>query len=140
MGHRPASQTAGQEAAGHGAEAHAHGGHGAVGHVAPLRALIGTGAALLVLTWLTVAVTRVDLGELNIFVALGVATVKAGLVMLFFMHLRWDRPFNAIVCIGSIAFVALMIAFTILDTAEYQDTINPGDAKAVRETIESLGN
>ncbi|MBX3374017.1 MAG: cytochrome C oxidase subunit IV family protein [Phycisphaeraceae bacterium] len=111
-----------------------------MGHVAPLRALIGTGAALLVLTWLTVAVTRVDLGELNIFVALGVATVKAGLVMLFFMHLRWDRPFNAIVCIGSIAFVALMIAFTILDTAEYQDTINPGDAKAVRETIESLGN
>ena len=106
-----------------------------VGHVAPLRALIGTGLALLVLTWITVAVAAVDLGEANIYIALGVAVVKGTLVGLFFMHLRWDRPFNAIVFVGSIAFVALFLAFAMTDTRAYRQDMLPGDGKDVIQTI-----
>ena len=108
--------------------------HG-IGHVAPLRALIGTGSLLLVLTWVTVAVAAVDLGEANIFLALGIAVLKASFVALFFMHLRWDRPFNGIVFCASIAFVALFLAFAITDSREYQGDLVPGDGKDVVQTI-----
>ena len=118
-----------------------HDEHHGVGHVAPLRYILGTGIALLFLTWVTVAVARVDLGEANIFIALAVAIVKAGLVMAFFMHLRWDRPFNTLVCIGSIAFVALMISFLMLDSSEYQSDVIQGDGPAVVQKIaEVAGN
>ena len=61
--------------------------HGKGGHVVPLPVLVGTWAALVVLTWLTVSATYLDLGNLNIVIALFVAVVKSALVVLFFMHL-----------------------------------------------------
>ena len=109
--------------------------HHGVGHIAPLRALLGTGIALLFLTWITVAIAEVDLGRANIYVALTVAVVKGSLVALYFMHLRWDRPFNAIVFIGSLTFVALFLAFAMVDTAEYQTDLIAGDAEKVVQTI-----
>jgi cytochrome c oxidase subunit 4 len=108
--------------------------HG-VGHVVPVRILVATGFALLVLTWITVAIAEIDLGEANIYVALAVAVVKATLVALFFMHLRWDRPFNAIVFVSAVAFVALFLALAMTDTAAYQEDIQPGDAKLVLDAI-----
>jgi cytochrome c oxidase subunit 4 len=114
-----------------GEHGHEHDDHG-VGHIAPTKALVGTGVALLILTAVTVWSARsLDLGEANIYIALFIATLKASLVMLFFMHLWWDRPFNAIVCVGSIAFVALFLALAMTDTAEYQVDIIQGDAPAV---------
>ena len=104
----------------------AHGEHTA--HAVPMKYLLGTWAALIVLTWATVAVTKVDLGALNIYVALGVAVVKATLVALYFMHLRWDKPFNTIVFIGALLFVGLFIAFAMVDTIEYQPDVIPGHA------------
>ena len=87
--------------------AHATTGQGqppdAPGHVVPLRLLVGVLVALLFLTVVTVAVTYVDLGPVNLVVALLIALVKASLVLLVFMHLRWDRPFNAVVLITSLA-------------------------------------
>jgi cytochrome c oxidase subunit 4 len=118
---------------GHGEEAHG------VGHVAPTRALVATGLALLVLTAVTVLSAGVHLGELNIYIALAIAVLKASLVGLFFMHLRWDRPFNSVVFIGSIALVALFLGLAMTDTAEYKSTIRPGDAPAVVTTIETEG-
>lgn len=115
--------------------------HHGVGHVAPLRILIINGAALLVLTWLTVSVANFDFAahniyEMNIIVALGIAVVKAALVCLFFMHLWWDRPFNSFVLVGSIAFVALFMALAMLDTLEYSgDKIRetPPDVRSALE-------
>jgi cytochrome c oxidase subunit 4 len=109
--------------------------HDQVGHVAPLRALLGTGIALLVLTWVTVAVAAVDLGEANIYIALAIAVLKGSLVGLFFMHLRWDRPFNGILFCGSIAFVALFLTFAMTDTRAYRSDILPGDSPDVVQTI-----
>ena len=97
--------------------------HTAVAHVVPLWLLIAVALALVLLTWATVAVTYVDLGKLNLVVALVIAGIKAFLVALFFMHLRWDRPFNGIVFLGAIAFVVLFISFALMDSAQYKPTI-----------------
>lgn len=121
----------------HDAAAHGGGEHHEVGHIAPMRVLLATGVALLILTLLTVLSAELDLGAANVYVALGIAVLKGSLVALFFMHLRWDRPFNGIVFVGSLAFVALFLALAITDSAEYQSDLVPGDAKLVVETIEA---
>lgn len=106
-------------------EATGHGDHhdNGMGHAVPWPILVGVFVSLLGLTFLTVAVTYVDLGPLNIVIALGVATVKAAMVVLFFMHLFWDKPLNSIVFVLTIAFVGVFLAFTIIDTKQYQPAI-----------------
>jgi cytochrome c oxidase subunit 4 len=89
-------------------------------HVVPPRVLLGVYACLLVLTVLTVAVTAVNLGKFNIWLALAVAVAKAALVALYFMHLRWDAPFNGIVLIVSLVFVAIFIGIAVMDSNEYK--------------------
>lgn len=118
-----------------------HGGHGAggthggaepqVGHVVPVRLLAAVLGVLLLLTVITVAATYVNLGKLNLWLALGIAVVKASIVALYFMHLRWDRPFNAIVFIGSITLVALFVGIALMDTTNYQPDLIPGYAPAI---------
>lgn len=105
-------------------------GHG-VGHVVPVWLLVAVWAALVVFTVLTYAATWVDLGASNLWIAIGIATVKAALVALFFMHLWWDRPINAIVLIGSLLFVALFVGLALLDTIHYQPTLIEGYSPAM---------
>jgi cytochrome c oxidase subunit IV len=100
-----------------------HEGHGV--HVVPVRLLLTVFAALMALTIITVAVTYVDLGAMNVWVALFIAVIKAGLVAMYFMHLRWDSPFNGIILITALFFVALFIGIAVLDSREYHDTHYP---------------
>jgi len=100
--------------------------HDDVGHVVSIRILFGVLGVLLVLTVLTVAVTYVDLGEYNVLVAMLIAVVKAGFVALYFMHLRWDRPFNAIVLLSALFLVSLFIFLSLLDSVQYQPSVIPG--------------
>lgn len=93
-------------------------------HIVPFGVLLGVFLALLVLTYLTVAARYIDLGGLNIWIALGIATVKGALVVLYFMHLRYDSPFYSIVFLTALAFVLLFLGITILDTIEYQPDID----------------
>jgi cytochrome c oxidase subunit 4 len=102
-----------------------------VGHIVPLRLLVGVLVALLALTVITVAITWVDLGPLNLVAAMVIAVIKASLVLLYFMHLRWDRPFNAVIIIASLAFVVLFIILTLMDAAAYQPDVIPGFAPAL---------
>jgi cytochrome c oxidase subunit 4 len=104
--------------------------HGATSHVLPPRVLLGTAAALLALTATTVAVSLVDLGRLNVFLALGVATVKATLVALFFMHLRYGRRFHLVVIAGAALFAALLVGFVLLDSTLYQPDLRAHEAAA----------
>ncbi|HOA73050.1 MAG TPA: cytochrome C oxidase subunit IV family protein [Phycisphaerae bacterium] len=97
--------------------------HHDLAHPVPKRVLIGVWAALVVLTIITVLVAGKDFGRFNIWVALGIATLKASLVALYFMHLRYDSPFNAMILIVALSFVALFIIGTITDTAQYQETM-----------------
>lgn len=95
-------------------------------HVASMRLLVTIMVALMVGTWLTVSVTHFDFGFLNIWIGLAIATAKAVLVGLYFMHLRWDKPFNAFIFISAFAFLFLFIGITLMDTAHYQDVLIPG--------------
>jgi len=94
-----------------------------IGHISPIGALIGVFTLLIFFTFLTVAVTYVDLGPANIWIALGVAVVKATLVGLYFMHLRYDSPFNGLILIVAFMFLALFIGISLMDTGEYQPRI-----------------
>lgn len=95
-------------------------------HVVSMPVLIATFAALLILTVLTVAATWINLGTAgNISLALFIALVKASLVGLYFMHLRYDSVFNGLILIGALLFVVIFIAISIIDTAEYQPAVDP---------------
>ena len=85
-------------------------------HVVPLRYYLGTGASLLVLTIITVWVSRIDLGFLNVPVALAIAVVKASLVVTFFMGLRWDRGFNVMILLCTVLFILIFLFLTLTDT------------------------
>lgn len=105
--------------------------HPEFGHVAPLWVLFATFGALVVLTILTYGAAMVDLGPLNIPVALGIAALKAALVALFFMHLFWDNKFNAFILVTGVVFVALFIGIALLDTAQYRPDLIPDYAPLI---------
>lgn len=90
-------------------------------HVVPLWLLAAVFGALLVLTWITVAVAQVDMGALTLPIALLVAAVKASLVMLYFMHLRWDSPFNSVVLVVAFLFLAVFLWIAIIDSGAYAE-------------------
>lgn len=97
-------------------EREAHG----LAHVMPVRILVGVFLALVLLTVLTVAATFFPTGSLEIWISLGIATVKASLVAAYFMHLRYDNPLHAVLFAFGLLFVALFVGFTLLDTHQYQ--------------------
>ena len=103
-----------------------------VGHVASIKILVTVWIALMAGTWLTVAATYVDLGALNIWIGLAIATAKAVLVALYFMHLRWDRPFNAVFFVAAVAFLLLFIGLAMMDTGAYQVDVIEGVAPAMQ--------
>jgi cytochrome c oxidase subunit IV len=107
------------------ADEHKSDGAQTLAHPVPLSILLGTFAALMILTLLTVAATWVDLGVANIWVALAIAVIKGGLVAMYFMHLRWDSPFNGIVLIAALFFVALFVGSVVLDAREYRANYQP---------------
>jgi cytochrome c oxidase subunit 4 len=72
--------------------------------------------ALVSLTILTVGQSYVDLGKLNLIVVILIATTKASLVVSFFMHLRYDNKFNALVFISGLFFIGVFFAYTMNDT------------------------
>ena len=52
--------------------------------------------------------------------------IKAGLVVAFFMHLRWDRPFNAIVLLSALVFFMIFVGLALMDAWHYQSELIPG--------------
>ena len=71
--------------------------------------------SLLFLTVVTVAVAQVDFGILNAFFAMFVATVKAGLVLMYFMHLKYDEKIYWLIFGSAVFFVILLYLFSKLD-------------------------
>jgi cytochrome c oxidase subunit IV len=110
-----------------------HAGHhdGAV-HVHALSPalLLTVFAMLLIFTVITVVVASFDFGSLNIWVAMGVATIKATLVGLYFMHLRYDNKFNLFIFLSSFVFLSLFLSFAMMDSGQYQNSI---EARAQRD-------
>ncbi|MCD8554857.1 cytochrome C oxidase subunit IV family protein [Seleniivibrio sp.] len=72
---------------------------------------------LLLLTGTTVAVSRIDLGFLNVAVALTLAVTKALLVILFFMHMKYENRFMQMIVFLCFLLLAIFIGMTFFDLA-----------------------
>jgi cytochrome c oxidase subunit 4 len=77
--------------------------------------LIAIWGLLLLLTGATVGISRIDLGAANIWSALGIATTKATLVVLFFMHLKSEGRVIKISLLITLATLATFIGLTFFD-------------------------
>lgn len=85
------------------------------GHVAPKSMYYAVFAALIVGTALTVLVAFFDLGPLNNIVMLLIASVKALLVVLFFMHVRWSTRLTWVVAASGFAWLIILFGLTMTD-------------------------
>jgi len=98
------------------ASSHAHADPNAnVHHVAPISMYLAVFGALLVGTFLTVAVAKFDLGPFNNIVMLTVACAKALLVVLYFMHVRWSSRLTWVVAASGFIWLIIMFTMTMQD-------------------------
>src|SRR5689334_3262890 len=101
----------------HGTDAHEHADEGAVhAHISSVPFYVAVFLGLLVLTGVTVGQSYVDLGRLSIVIVILIATMKASLVVTFFMHLKWDNKFNALIFLSAVLFIGVFFAYTLNDT------------------------
>jgi cytochrome c oxidase subunit 4 len=85
---------------------------------------------LLILTFITVGASKIQFGSnmVNVVIALSIATVKASLVALFFMHLIHDKAMNAIILVSSFIFLGIFLGFSYGDQAT-RDDLRPAGLK-----------
>ena len=84
-------------------------------HIVRYRTLTGIWLVLLVLTVLTVGITRVDLGGYKVLGALTIACVKSGLVIAVFMHMKYEGRMLRWLLFLALVTLAIFIGFTFFD-------------------------
>ena len=85
-------------------------------HVSSLKLYLGIWLALLAGTLLTVIAAGIDLGPFNAVVALTIATIKATLVVLFFMHVKYaHEKLTKVVIISALFWLAILLALSMAD-------------------------
>ena len=84
-------------------------------HIVRYRKLVGIWLALVALTAMTVAITRVDLGGYKVLGALTIACAKAGLVIAVFMHMQYERPLLRWLLFLALVTLAIFIGLTFFD-------------------------
>lgn len=123
----------------HKVEGGSHDDHHGLAHVSPIKLLIGVWFWLMVFTVITVAFSKlesnkiIELGNVSIWLALVIATVKGTLVIMYFMHLRYDKPFNTFIFLSTLLFVAIFLSFAMMDSGQYQDSIKAALAAKANE-------
>jgi cytochrome c oxidase subunit 4 len=80
-------------------------------HVVPVRTYLTVFVVLMVLVAVTVSASFINLGIASVIIALGIATVKAGLIMLYFMHLRYSPKITWV--FAGLGFFGLLIMILI---------------------------
>lgn len=84
-------------------------------HIVSRGIYAGIGATLLLFTGITYYVATLDLGPFNVVVALTIATFKASLVVLYFMHARYSPRRTQLVIIAGFFWLALLLGMTLSD-------------------------
>jgi cytochrome c oxidase subunit IV len=84
-------------------------------HVVSPKLYVSVFLALMFFTVLTVVVAYFDLGRANVFIALSIAVIKATLVVLFFMHVRWSSRLTMVFVVAGIFWLFIMVALTLSD-------------------------
>jgi len=103
---------------GHAHAHHSHSdshGHDMQGHIVPVATFFKVLVALLILTVITVAAAQVDLGKWNIVGALVIASVKASLVVLVFMHGKYENKILWTYILLPFILLAIMIGGVFTD-------------------------
>ena len=85
------------------------------GHVSPKGVYYTIFGALMVLTAVTVGVAFVNLGPLNFPVAISIAIIKATLVILFFMHVKYSSRLTKLIIGGGLFFLMVLFTLTLTD-------------------------
>ena len=86
-------------------------------HVSPLSTYLTIFTALMVLSAITVGAAFLNLGSFNPIVALAIACIKATLVILYFMHVKYSSKLTKLTVVLSLFFVAILFAETLMDYA-----------------------
>lgn len=84
-------------------------------HIVPYRLYATVLVILLVLTFASIAVTGIELGEYTVAGALLFAVVKSFLVLTYFMHLKYDKPYIKLMVAFVFAIFVVVIVITFLD-------------------------
>ncbi len=84
-------------------------------HILPVRLYLFVFGALMLFTATTIGVSFVNLGPLNTVVALGIAAIKATLVILFFMHVRYSSRLIWLFSVVGFLWLAILITLTASD-------------------------
>ncbi len=84
-------------------------------HIVPKRIYYTIFAILMLCTYLTVQIAFFDLGVLNAVAALTIAVIKATLVVLFFMHVKYGTRLIWAVVVGSVFWLGILLALTMGD-------------------------
>ncbi len=95
-------------------------------HVTPKKTLFIVFGSLVILTILTGLTAQIDLGSMNVPLAILIASSKATLVVLFFMALKYDNRVNSLVFALGVVFAVVFLTFTLFDTAFRGDLGNVG--------------
>ena len=85
-------------------------------HIVSYRANLFVWLALLILTAVTVMVAGIDLGRQGILVNLLIASVKAGLIVFIFMHMKYESPLLKLMLLMTLGTLTVIIMMTFLDT------------------------
>ena len=89
--------------------------HAAPEHIVPIKTYAAICATLLLLTFVTYRVALVNLGPLNVVVAIVIACIKAALVVLFFMHAAYAPRLTRLVILAGICWMLLLLGLTMAD-------------------------
>jgi cytochrome c oxidase subunit 4 len=92
-----------------------HGSAGHTDHIVPVRVYILVFLTLIVMTWVTAFVSTIDLGRMNVFVALSIAIFKASLVILFFMHVKYGTRLTKFIVLAGLYWLILLLFIVMMD-------------------------
>jgi cytochrome c oxidase subunit 4 len=84
-------------------------------HIIPKKVYYTIFGILMLCTYLTVQIAFFDLGPLNTIAAIGIAVLKATLVVLFFMHVKYSTRLTWAVVLGSIFWFGILVVLTMSD-------------------------
>ena len=84
-------------------------------HIVPYRTFIIVWVLLVLLTGVTIGVAQIDLGIMNVWGALTIATCKSALVVAIFMHLKYEQRLFKLAFFATLAILAIFIGFTFFD-------------------------
>ena len=85
-------------------------------HTKSIKSYLVVGFLLICLTALTVTISFIHLGSWNVVAALLIASIKATLVLLFFMHLYHDSKLYLLIFLLAVVFLTIFITFSMFDT------------------------